>query len=85
MISTMGDEPVHHVIGPTTGRPASSSWPLVSATGNNYVHANALSTTATVWNTSAPTRLQPFCQAIRLLGHDRKAFTLGGWPQSERA
>ncbi len=79
----MGNEPVHHIVDPTTGRPASPYWRLVSASGDSCVDANALTTAAIVWGESALIRLRSFNQAVRLLRHNDQVVTLGGWPRDE--
>jgi thiamine biosynthesis lipoprotein len=80
----MGTERVHHIVDPATGRTAAPHWRLVSATGASCVDANALTTAALVWGDRAVETLRPFGQPIRLLRHDGKVFTLGGWPESEQ-
>jgi FAD:protein FMN transferase len=81
----VGSEIVHHIIDPATGYSAPSYWTLVSATGSSCVDANAISTAAVVWGDQALNHLRPFGQAVRLLRHDGRVFTLGGWPEaSER-
>jgi thiamine biosynthesis lipoprotein len=79
----MGNEQVHHIVDPTTGRSSASYWKLVSATGDSCVDANALSTAAVVWGDEALDRLRPFGQAVRLLRHDGQVFTLGCWPEAD--
>jgi thiamine biosynthesis lipoprotein len=81
----MGTSHVHHIVDPVTGCSASPYWRLVSAVGASCVDANALSTAAVVWGDLALERLQPFGQAVRLVRHDGDVFTLGGWPEEERA
>jgi thiamine biosynthesis lipoprotein len=81
----MGNESVHHIVDPATGRSAAPYWRLVSAVGASCVDANALTTAAVVWGERAIERLRPFDQAVRLQRHDGKIFTLGGWPEDERA
>lgn len=78
----VGNESVHHIIDPSTGYTAAPYWSLVSVTGSTCVDANALSTAAVVWGPTALDRLRPFGQAARLVRHDGKVFTLGGWPDS---
>jgi thiamine biosynthesis lipoprotein len=80
----MGNEQVHHIVDPATGRSSAPYWRLVSAAGSSCVDANALSTAAVVWGDQAIERLRPFDQAVRLVRHDGVAFTLGGWPEAER-
>jgi thiamine biosynthesis lipoprotein len=81
----MGNERVHHIVDPATGRSAAPYWRLVSAVGASCVDANALTTAAVVWGERAIERLRPFDHAVRLQRHDGEIFTLGGWPEDERA
>jgi thiamine biosynthesis lipoprotein len=76
----VGTEAVHHIIDPSTGYSAANYWTLVSVTSGSCVDANALSTAAVVWGDQALDHLLPFGQAVRLLRHDCRVFTLGGWP-----
>jgi thiamine biosynthesis lipoprotein len=80
----MGNEHVHHIVDPATGRCSTPHWRLVSAAGASCVDANALTTAAVVWGDQAVERLRPFDQAVRLLRYDGEVFTLGGWPEPER-
>jgi thiamine biosynthesis lipoprotein len=77
----VGEKEVHHIIDPSTGHSTPPYWTLASVTGANCVDANALSTAALVWGPEALDRLGGFGQAVRLLRHDGKVFTLGGWPE----
>ncbi|MGP0029707.1 MAG: FAD:protein FMN transferase [Acidimicrobiales bacterium] len=81
---TRGDRTVHHIIDPTTGDCVPPYWALVSATGPTCVEANAVTTAALVWGRDALRRLCTFDQAVRLVRHDGRAFSLNGWP-AERA
>ncbi len=72
---------MHHIVDPATGSSAAPYWRLVSAVGASCVDANALSTASIVWGDEALERLRPFDQAVRLLRHDGKVFSLGGWPR----
>jgi FAD:protein FMN transferase len=80
----MGNQRVHHIVDPQTGHSAAPYWRLVSAAGNSCVDANALSTASVVWGEQAVERLGQFEQAVRLLRHDGRVFTVGGWPQGEQ-
>ena len=80
----MGTRRVHHIVDPSTGCTPAPYWRLVSASGTSCVDANALTTAALVWSDQAVERLRPFEQPVRLLRHDGKVFTMGGWPGSER-
>ena len=76
-----GDRPVHHIIDPRTGDCASTFWTLVSAAGASCVEANALSTAALIWGDQAVRHLLRFNQAVRLVRHDGRIFSVGGWPE----
>jgi FAD:protein FMN transferase len=78
-----GTRRVHHIIDPTTGNCVAPYWTLVSATGSSCVAANSASTAAIVWGESAPQRLKPFNQAVRLLRYDGHVVSLNGWPTEE--
>lgn len=77
----MGNERVHHIVDPATGRCAEQYWKLVSAVGSSCVEANASSTAALVWGRYAVDRLHSFGQAVRLVRHDDQVVCLGGWPE----
>jgi thiamine biosynthesis lipoprotein len=79
---SMGNEVMHHIVDPATGRSALPYWTLVSVTGSSCVDANALSTAAVVWGEDALDRLGSFGQPARLVRFDGKVFILGGWPES---
>jgi thiamine biosynthesis lipoprotein len=81
----MGDELVHHIVDPRTGRSSTPYWRLVSAVGRSCVDANALSTAAVVWGAGALQRLPRFNQAVRLVRWDGEVFVLGGWPEAEES
>jgi len=82
---TVGDREVHHIVDPTTGDCVSPYWTLVSATGANCVEANAVTTAALVWGHQALRRLPSFDQAVRLVRHDGRIFSLNGWPEERAA
>jgi FAD:protein FMN transferase len=77
---TAGTRTVHHIVDPRTGDCAPPYWALVSAAGTSCVEANALTTAAVVWGESALELLVPFRQAVRLVRHDGRVFSLYGWP-----
>jgi len=68
-----------------TGYSAPPHWRLVSASGKSCVDANALSTAAIVWGREALDLLRGFDQAVRLVRHDGRVFSLGGWPEERGA
>jgi FAD:protein FMN transferase len=75
-----GARRVHHIIDPTSGDCVAPYWTLVSATGESCVAANAVSTAAIVWGEGAVRHLTPFGQAVRMVRHDGRIFSLHGWP-----
>jgi thiamine biosynthesis lipoprotein len=77
---TSGARRVHHIIDPASGDCVAPYWTLVSATGESCIAANAVSTAAIVWGDSAVQHLAPFGQAVRMVRHDGRIFSLNGWP-----
>lgn len=77
---TAGGREVHHIVDPRTGDCAEPYWVLVSATGGSCVEANQVSTAAIVWGATALEKLPGFDQAVRLVRHDGKVFSVNGWP-----
>jgi FAD:protein FMN transferase len=82
---TVGDREVHHIVDPMTGDCVSPYWTLVSATGADCVEANAVTTAALVWGHQALRRVPSFDQAVRLVRHDGRIFSLNGWPEQRAA
>jgi thiamine biosynthesis lipoprotein len=81
----VGDRPVHHILDPATGDSVPIHWTLVSAAGASCVEANAMSTAALVWGKEALERLRACDQAVRLVRHDGRTFSLNGWPEERAA
>jgi thiamine biosynthesis lipoprotein len=79
-----GTRSVHHIIDPASGDCVAPYWTLVSATGESCVAANAVSTAAIVWGERALGQLAPFRQAIRMVRHDGRIFSLNGWPAERK-
>ncbi len=82
---TAGNRQVHHIVDPRTGDCVPPHWTLVSATGADCVEANAISTAALVWGDHALRHLRSFDQAVRLVRHDGRVFSLNGWPEEKAA
>jgi len=80
-----GARRVHHIIDPASGDCVAPYWTLVSATGESCVAANAVSTAVIVWGEGALPRLAPFDQAVRMVRHDGRVFSLNGWPSEAAA
>ncbi len=77
-----GGERVHHIVDPATGRPAATTWSLVSVAAPTCLVANALSTAAVIWGPDAPGHLAGHGVAARLQGADGAVVTVGSWPGS---
>ncbi len=80
-----GDERLHHIVDPRTGRSAPSSWRTVSVTAATCVDANIASTAAVIRGDDAPRWLSERGLAARLVGVDGRVVHLGGWPADEAA
>jgi thiamine biosynthesis lipoprotein ApbE len=80
-----GDDTLHHIVDPRTGRPAPSPWRTVSVAASTCVDANISSTAAVVRGEDAPGWLSERGLAARLVGIDGHVIHLGGWPADEEA
>ena len=76
--STRGTE--HHVIDPTTGRPARGSLRTATVWAGTALAANTWSTAALVWGDSAAARLHEQGVAARLVDHAGAMTAVGAWP-----
>jgi thiamine biosynthesis lipoprotein len=77
-----GDEHRHHLVDPTTGRPADTCWRTVSVTARTCVRANTASTAATVMGEAAPDWLSRHGFCARLVALDGTVVGVGGWPSA---
>ena len=75
----------HHIVDPRSGESSSTYWTLVSASAPTCVEANAMTTAAIVWGSSAVARLAGFGHPLRLVRHDGAVVTLNGWPADREA
>jgi thiamine biosynthesis lipoprotein len=71
---------VHHLVDPTTGRPAESGWRTVSVWAPTAVLANTLSTAAVVRGPAARALLERPDVAARVVTADGDLVRLGDWP-----
>jgi len=71
---------LHHIVDPRSGMPAPALWRSASVAGPSCLVANALSTAAIVWGSSAPQRLIQHRLPARLVTADGAVIVLGGWP-----
>ncbi|MFC5500819.1 FAD:protein FMN transferase [Lysinimonas soli] len=78
-----GATTLHHIIDPLTGMSAASLWRSATVAGPSCLVANALSTAAIVWGSSAPQRLAAHRLPARLVSAEGSVIVLGGWPAEE--
>lgn len=71
---------LHHIVDPETGMSAPALLRSASVAGPSCLVANALSTAAIVWGSSAPQRLVQHRLPARLVTADGGVIVLGGWP-----
>jgi len=75
-----GRSRLHHILDPATRRPAVPIWRTVTVVANNCVDANAATTATIVRGRAAEPWLASRSVAARLVDHDGRVHTLGGWP-----
>jgi len=71
---------LHHILVPSTGRPAEVCWAAVSVAAATCVDANTASTAAVIRGRSAPGWLAELRLPARLARPDGSVLTTGGWP-----
>ncbi len=74
----------HHILDPTTGRPAAAVWRVVSVAGATCVEANIAATAAVVLGEHAPAWLEQQRLPARLERVDGATAYTCGWPADER-
>ncbi len=77
----LGNDDVHHIIDPSTGRPAVTCWRTVSVTAATCVEANAASTAAMVLGAGAVAWLDELGLPARLVAADGSVSRTAGWPE----
>lgn len=80
---TRGNEPVHHIVDPATGRSAPIVWRTVSAAAASCVEANGASTAAIVMGERALEWLARLGLPARLVRADGTVVVMNGWPEPE--
>jgi thiamine biosynthesis lipoprotein len=70
----------HHIIDPSTGRPAASMWRTVSVAAGSCVDANIASTAAIVLGPDAPAWLARRKLPSRLVDQRDDVLSVAGWP-----
>lgn len=75
-----GDDTLHHLLDPRTGRPVERSWRTVSVAARSCLAANTASTASIVLGERAPAWLTEHDLAARLVGTAGDVVTVAGWP-----
>jgi FAD:protein FMN transferase len=70
----------HHLVDPSTGRPATGFWRTVSVTAASCLDANIASTTAIIRGEPALGWLSSLGLPSRLVGEDGRVRHIAGWP-----
>jgi thiamine biosynthesis lipoprotein len=78
-----GDDLVHHILDPGTGRSADPVWRTVSVAAQTCFAANTVSTAAIVRGWRALDWIGALGMSARLVDSDRMVHTVGGWPAPE--
>jgi len=76
----VGEDELHHILDPRTGRPAQSCWQTVSVAAASCVDANTASTAAVLLGEAAPVWLAERRLPARLVGVTGDVVCVGGWP-----
>ena len=76
----VGEDELHHILDPRTGRPAQSCWQTVSVAAASCVDANTASTAAVLLGEAAPAWLAERRLPARLVGVSGEVVCVGGWP-----
>lgn len=77
---TRAGHPVHHILDPASGRPATAVWRTVSVTAATCTDANTASTAAIVLGHAAPAWLAERRLPARLVAPDGMVRRVAGWP-----
>jgi len=80
-----GDQQLHHLVDPATGRPARVVWRTVSVAAATCVDANTAATAAIIRGERAPGWLDALGLPARLVRPDGHVLRVGGWPLPEEA
>ena len=75
-----GDDDLHHIVDPASGRPATVCWRTVSVAARSCVDANTASTAAIVRGERAPEWLKAAGLPARLVRRDGTVVRIAGWP-----
>ncbi len=76
-----GQGEAHHIIDPSTGKPAHSPFRTVSVLARNCIDANIASTAALIFGDKAQAWLEEFGLSARLVDNFGKVTYVGDWPR----
>jgi FAD:protein FMN transferase len=76
----VGEQELHHILDPRTGRPTPSCWRTVSVAAASCVDANTASTAAVLLGEAAPLWLAERRLPARLVAVSGEGVCIGGWP-----
>jgi thiamine biosynthesis lipoprotein len=77
-----GDDVMHHILDPRTGRSAEPVWRTVSVAAQTCYAANTVATAAVVRGWRALDWIRQLGMTARLVDRDRTVHTVGGWPDT---
>jgi thiamine biosynthesis lipoprotein len=75
-----GGRPMHHIVNPATGAPATTCWRTVSVAAGTCTDANIASTAAIIRGRDAAGWLTGLGLPARLVAQDGTVVTTAGWP-----
>jgi FAD:protein FMN transferase len=78
-----GGRVLHHVLDPRSGLPVPPIWRTATVAAPTCLAANTITTAALVRGLRAPAWLRRLGAPARLVSHDGRVMTLGGWPHEE--
>jgi thiamine biosynthesis lipoprotein len=79
-----GGQTLHHLLDPTTCRPATGPWRTVSVAARTCLDANTASTAAIVLGDRGQHWLAATGLAARMVAHDGTVSRINGWPEETR-
>ena len=78
----LGDDLLHHILNPRTGRSVDPVWRTVSVAAQSCYAANTVSTAAMVRGWAALDWIRALGMPVRLVDRDCVVHTIGGWPSA---
>jgi thiamine biosynthesis lipoprotein len=80
-----GDDVMHHILDPRTGRSAEPVWRTVTVAAQTCYAANTVATAAVVRGWRALDWIRRLGMAARLVDREGTVHAVGGWPESDAA